>query len=121
MNTISMARLAEVVQRKRRELELTQQQVHDMTGINRQLIGRIEKGEFLPSLPQLNSLSKSLCFSIADLLETDNEQEMIYAMRGDAKSDEEAEGIEKLLTMMNFLKSQSLLRRKLVTHDSKNS
>ena len=49
MTTISMTRLAETVQKMRKALGLTQQDVQERTGINRQLIGRIEKGEFLPS------------------------------------------------------------------------
>lgn len=113
MTTISMTRLAETVQKMRKALGLTQQDVQERTGINRQLIGRIEKGEFLPSLPQLNVLSEELHFNIADLLDTDSEQDLIYAMRGEARSEEEKEGIEKLFSMMSFLKSQRLLRSKL--------
>ena len=113
MTTISMIRLADVVQRSRKELGFTQQEVQEMTGINRQIVGRIEKGEFLPSLPQLNALSEKLNFDIADLLEDSAEQNIICAMRGQAKSAEEKEGIEKLFSMMSFLKSQKLLRSKL--------
>ena len=72
MTTISMTRLAETVQKMRKALGLTQQDVQERTGINRQLIGRIEKGEFLPSLPQFNVLSEELHFNIADLLDTDS-------------------------------------------------
>ena len=117
MNTISMNRLAEAVQEARKRQGLTQQQVQDKTGINRQMIGRIENGSFLPSLPQLNTLAESLQFNIADLLEENAEQSLIYAMRGEAKSEEEEEGIEKLFSMMSFLKSQMLLRSKLAGHD----
>ena len=117
MTTISMTRLADTVQRTRKNLGFTQQDVQDMTGINRQIIGRIEKGEFLPSLPQLNTLSEKLNFDIADLLEDNTEQHVIYAMRGEAKSAEEEEGIEKLFSMMSFLKSQKLLRSKLINYD----
>ena len=113
MTTISMNRLAVTVQKARRELGLTQQEVQDMTGINRQIIGRIEKGEFLPSLPQLNTLSQKLNFDIADLLEDNTECNTVYAMRGQAQSAEEKEGIERLFSMMSFLKSQKLLRSKL--------
>ena len=117
MTTISMLRLAETVQKMRRDLGLTQQDVQDRTGINRLLIGRIEKGEFLPSLPQLNLLSEALSFNINDLLDDDSEQELNYAMRGEARSKEEEEGIEKMLSMMSFLKSQRLLRSRLTNVD----
>lgn len=116
MTTISMIRLAETVMKSRNTLNLTQQEVQDMTGINRQIIGRIERGEFLPSLPQLNTLSEKLNFSIADLLEDKTERDLIFAMRGEAQTPEEEEGIENLFSMMSFLKSQMLLRSKLTGH-----
>ena len=120
MTTISMTRLAETVQKMRKDLGLTQQDVQERTGINRQLVGRIEKGEFLPSLPQLNILSEVLHFNIADLLDTNSDQDLIYAMRGEARSPEEREGIEKLFSMMSFLKSQQLLRSKLSNGNEQN-
>ena len=81
---------------------------------------KIEKGEFLPSLPQLNILSEVLHFNIADLLDTTSGQDLIYAMRGEARSPEEREGIEKLFSMMSFLKSQQLLRSKLSNGNEQN-
>jgi transcriptional regulator with XRE-family HTH domain len=113
MNTLSMTRLASTVIRARKEQNLTQQDVQEMTGINRLLIGRIEKGDFLPSLPQLNLLAEKLNFNIADLIEDASEQNVFFSMRGEAKNAEEEEGIEKLFSMMGFLKSQMLLRSKL--------
>ncbi len=113
MTTISMVRLANAVQEARKRLGLTQQDVQEQTGINRQLIGRIEKGEFLPSLPQLNVLAEKLRFRITDLMEESTGQELIYAMRGEAKSTEEEKGIDEIFSMMSFLKSQQVLRSKL--------
>ena len=113
MTTISIARLAEIVQKTRKERSLTQQDVQDLTGINRLLIGRIEKGDFLPSLPQLNILAEKLNFDIASLIEEREDENAFYAMRGEAKSQEESEGVDKLFSMMSFLKSQMLLRSKL--------
>lgn len=113
MTTISIARLAETVQKARKEQELTQQDVQELTGINRLLIGRIEKGDFLPSLPQLNTLAEKLHFSVTDLIEENAEENAFYAMRGEAKSQDETEGVDKLFSMVSFLKSQMLLRSKL--------
>lgn len=117
MNTISMSQLAISVQSARKNLNLTQQDVQDKTGINRQLIGRIEKGEFLPSLPQLNALSQVLRFDISDLIVQENDSDIVYAMRGEAKTQEEMDGIEKMFSMISFLKSQMLLRSKLLDHE----
>ena len=118
MNTtmISISKLASAVKNSREKLGLTQQDVQGRTGINRQIIGRIEKGQFVPSLPQLNLLSAALNFRIEDLLEEKAKQDAFYAMRGEVHSQAEAEGIEKFFSMMNFLKSQKLIRSKLTDH-----
>ena len=41
---------------------MTQQALADITGINRALISRLEKGDFLPSIPQLEALCEALGF-----------------------------------------------------------
>ena len=111
--TISMSKLAKTVSEKRRVLALTQSDLQNLTGINRLMIGRLEKGEYLPSLPQLNKLTEVLEFSINDLLEDSHEQNVYIAMRGAAKDENEIAGIEQLFSMMSFLKVQAVLRRKL--------
>jgi transcriptional regulator with XRE-family HTH domain len=112
-STLSMDKLAEIIYNKRLFLELTQSDVQEQTGINRLMIGRIEKGEYLPSLPQLNKLAKVLEFSINDLIDDSDEQGVSVAMRGTARNEDEAIGIERLFSMMGFIKSQAILRRKL--------
>jgi len=111
--TISMSKLSKIVTEKRRVLDLTQNDIQKLTGINRLMIGRLEKGEFLPSLPQLNKLTEVLEFSINDILDDSHEQNVYVAMRGTAKDDEEIAGIERLFSMMGFLMAQAVLRRKL--------
>lgn len=114
MTTISLTKLAAIVIQKRSEQNLSQTDIQERTGINRLMIGRLEKGDYLPSLPQLNKLAEALNFSINELLENSNEQNVFMAMRGEAKNAEEAAGIERLFSMMCFLKSQMIIRSKLV-------
>ena len=46
---LSMTRLAELVSGKRKEKSMTQQELADATGINRSLLSRLEKKDFIPS------------------------------------------------------------------------
>lgn len=58
MKKLSMTRLAELVSGKRKEKSMTQQELADATGINRSLLSRLEKKDFIPSIPQLESLGR---------------------------------------------------------------
>ena len=46
---------------------MTQQSLADATGINRSLISRMEKEDFLPSIPQLEQLGEVLGFDPTDV------------------------------------------------------
>ncbi|MGQ7330392.1 nucleotide sugar dehydrogenase [Streptococcus suis] len=48
----------------------SQQELADATGINRAMISRIEKGNYLPSIPQLERLAQVLEFNLASLFVT---------------------------------------------------
>ncbi|HFR3896821.1 TPA: nucleotide sugar dehydrogenase [Streptococcus suis] len=56
---------------KRTDLKLSQQELSDLTGINRAMISRLEQGDYLPSIPQLLSLSNVLDFEINSLFVSD--------------------------------------------------
>ncbi|MEJ8743533.1 nucleotide sugar dehydrogenase [Mediterraneibacter sp. HCN-7094] len=62
MKKLSQSLLADLVATKRKEQNLTQQALADATGINRALISRLEKEDFLPSIPQLEALCEALGF-----------------------------------------------------------
>ncbi|MCR5776361.1 MAG: helix-turn-helix domain-containing protein, partial [Lachnospiraceae bacterium] len=68
MIKLSKKSLADVVIRKRKELGLTQQQLSDKTGINRAMLSRLETQDYVPSIPQLESLSEVLEFDVTDVL-----------------------------------------------------
>ena len=68
MKKLSMTRLAELVSGKRKEKSMTQQELADATGINRSLLSRLEKKDFIPSIPQLESLGECLGFRMKHLL-----------------------------------------------------
>lgn len=62
MKKLSSVILAGLVASKRKEKSMTQQALAEATGINRALISRIEKQDFIPSIPQLEQLGEVLGF-----------------------------------------------------------
>ncbi|HFI0666302.1 TPA: nucleotide sugar dehydrogenase [Streptococcus suis] len=56
-----------IVLSKRKELGFSQQELADKTGINRAMISRIEKGDYIPSIPQLEKLAQVLDIDVFSL------------------------------------------------------
>ena len=72
MKKLSIKKLAELVSENRRSKNLTQKQLSEATGINRALISRLEKQDFIPSVPQLEQLCSVLGFEPDEVfLDTD--------------------------------------------------
>ncbi|MEG2787922.1 MAG: helix-turn-helix transcriptional regulator [Romboutsia sp.] len=113
MKKISFDKLSKLVIAKRNELNLSQGDLGEKTGINRQLIGRIESGKFIPSINQLELLLKELNIELDDIMEDEIEENVFLAMRGKAESYEEKEGLDKMISMMLCLRKHKNLRRAL--------
>ncbi len=64
MKKLSMSLLAELVAQKRKEKSMTQKELAEATGINRSLVSRLEKKDFIPSIPQLERLGEVLGFDL---------------------------------------------------------
>ena len=62
MKKLSISLLCELVSSKRKEKNMTQQELADATGINRSLLSRLEKKDFVPSIAQLEALGECLGF-----------------------------------------------------------
>lgn len=62
MKKLSQSLLANLVTNRRKEKHMTQQDLADITGINRSMISRLEKEDFIPSIPQLEQLGVTLDF-----------------------------------------------------------
>ena len=67
MKKISAEVLSNILTTHRKERGLSQVQLAEMTGINRMMIGRIEKKDYVPSIEQLQLLAEALDFDITDL------------------------------------------------------
>lgn len=67
MRKLSQELLVTKVVERRKEKGLTQQQLADLTGINRALLSRLETSDFIPSIQQLEVLGDILEFDIVSL------------------------------------------------------
>ena len=71
MKKLSTAQLADTIIRLRKQQHMTQAQLAAETGINRSLISRMEKQDFMPSIEQLEALGDVLHFDITELFISD--------------------------------------------------
>ncbi|MCI8326345.1 MAG: helix-turn-helix domain-containing protein, partial [Lachnospiraceae bacterium] len=67
MKKLSTSLLATIVTTKRKTLNMTQAQLAELTGINRSQLSRLEQEEYLPLIPQLESLGEVLGFDLDDV------------------------------------------------------
>lgn len=113
MKILSASKLSETVNTLRIRKKMTQTKLGKLTGLNRITIGRIERGEFIPSIGQLETLANTLEFDITDMFVEKKQSQSFIALRSEALSDIEREGVDTLLNMMFVLRQQILLRKKL--------
>ena len=92
MKRLSQEKMVEIVKELRKKMELTQEQLSVETGINRQMIGRLENREYMPSISQLEKLAEVLGFDIPDLY-VENEPMVYTAYRSSSMSEEEKEAL----------------------------
>jgi len=112
MKTLSIKKLAETVTKLREEKGLTKEELGTLTGINRIMIGRIEREDFIPSIIQFEALGDVLGFDIIDMFVEKETNNSFIALRSEALNDTEKEGVDKLFKMMIGLRQQIILRRK---------
>ena len=111
MKTLSTKKLAEAITKLREEKGYTKEELGNLTGINRIMIGRIEREDFIPSIVQLEALSNILGFDLTEMFIEKERTNSFVALRSEALSDSEKEGVDKLFTMMLSLRQQIQLRR----------
>ena len=121
MKTLSAKKLAETVTKLREEKGLTKEQLGALTSINRIMIGRIERENFVPSIIQFEALGDVLGFNITDMFIDKETSNSFIALRSEALNDIEKEGVEKLFQMMIALRQQVFLRRKFENESNNNT
>ena len=60
MKKLSLSMLAKEIINARKEKNMTQQQLADLTGMNRAMLSRLESEDYIPSIPQLEKLGEVL-------------------------------------------------------------
>jgi len=118
MKTLSTKKLAETVKKSREENGYTKEELGSLTGINRIMIGRIEREDFIPSIVQFEALSNVLGFDLTEMFVEKERNNSFIALRSEALSDSEKEGVDKLFTMMLSLRQQIQLRRSFENESS---
>lgn len=113
MKKLSQKKLISTVREKRKNKNFTQEQLSAATGINRQMIGRLENNEYMPSISQLEKLAEVLEFDIPELY-VENEPVVYTAFRSSSMSKEEKEGVDHMFEMMMASKQQILLRKAML-------
>ena len=71
MKKLSLEILSNTVMTKRKAAKLTQTELGKLTSINRSVISKLEKGEYTPSVDQLQALSEVLNFNLVDMMVSD--------------------------------------------------
>lgn len=111
MKTLSTKKLAESIKKLREEKGYTKEELGNLTGINRIMIGRIEREDFIPSIVQFEALSNILGFDITEMFIEKEKTNSFVALSSEALTNSEKEGVDKLFTMMLSLRQQIQLRR----------
>ncbi|WFF74435.1 helix-turn-helix transcriptional regulator [Proteiniclasticum sp. QWL-01] len=110
MKELSHQRLAKTIRELREEKGLTMEELGMMTGINRITIGRIEREEYTPSITQFEALSNTLGFDLTEMFVEKDRTNSFVALRSEALTLREEEGVERLFSMMLSLRQQIKLR-----------
>ena len=71
MKKISNELLSKIVKERRESLKITQSKLSELSGINRAMLSRLENGDYLPSIEQLEKLGELLNFDFDDVFEKD--------------------------------------------------
>lgn len=119
MKVLSAVKLSETVSELRKKKSMTQEELGTLTGINRVIIGRIEREDFFPSIVQLEALASVLGFDITDIFTENERPQSFIALRSEGINDAEKRGVDTLLQMIFALRQQILLRKKF-EHESEN-
>lgn len=74
MNRLNLDILAKKITELRKNKDMTQQKLSELTSINRSMLSRIESMNYVPSIEQLEKLSEVLDFDILDLFKEESKK-----------------------------------------------
>lgn len=112
MKKISQELLAKLIKDKRNEKGLTQETLCTLSEINRTMISRIERCDYMPTIEQLEKLAEVLQFDIQQIF-VEKKPTVYTAFRGSNLTEQEQDGVSHLMDMMLVAKQQITLRKAL--------
>ena len=110
MSKIDMSKLSEICLQYKKENNLTQTEMADLLSINNQIYGKVERGQHLPKLEQIERILKVTGKEFVDILETGIKKDVFVALKGEAKSAEEVKIFEGLIEMILCLDKHKNIR-----------
>ena len=119
MQVLSTSQLATTVKDLRIEKGITYLELAKRTNIDQIFISRLEEANFIPSIEQLDSLTKTLNFDSTDLFIEEESHNSFYNLIKDAQTDNEKEGFKKLVEMMLTLRQQVQIRKSYESQKAK--
>lgn len=104
MKTLSAKKLAETVTRLREEKGLTKEELGALTGINRIMIGCIEREDFIPSIVRFEALVNVLGSDASNMFVEKETSNSFITLKSETINDTEKEGVDRLFKMMIALR-----------------
>lgn len=116
MNRISTERLSATIKSKREARGLSQNDLAIKTGINRAMISKIENGNYMPSIPQLEDLQEVLGFELDELKENNvkkDSKKLLHKKIAVAGTGYVGMSIAVLLAQHNTVKAVDIIEEKV--------
>ncbi|MBK5252992.1 MAG: helix-turn-helix domain-containing protein [Peptostreptococcaceae bacterium] len=110
MSKININKLANICLKYKKVNQLNQVEMADLLSLNDQIYGKIERGQHLPKLDQIEKILEVTGNDFADILEVESKQDVIIALKGEAKSAEEKKVFNELIEMILCLDKHKNLR-----------
>ena len=110
MSKIDISKLSEICLQYKKENNLTQLEMAELLSINNQIYGKIERGQHLPKLDQIEKILEVTGKEFVDIIETGIKKDVFVALKGEAKSDEEIKVFEGLIEMILCLDKHKNIR-----------
>lgn len=107
---ISLNKLSEIVKQSCAMQNITQERLCELTDINRNIIGRIERNGYIPSVSQLEKLAEVLNFKIRDVFIEANNPIVFTSLHASGLT---IDAESHLMEMMLVARQQIMLRRAL--------
>jgi len=109
MSKININKLANICLNYKKENELNQHEMADLLSINSQIYGKIERGQHLPKLNQLEKILEVTAMDFTDII-SENKPDVIVALKGEAKTEDEIIVFDELIEMILCLDKHKNLR-----------